>query len=176
MHFISTDPWPWEIYRQFILGFCHFLCAIFWSTECFCKSLIITMMNTISILCQSSLADLPLKSYYRYVVPTMVYLLLLALRWFNMQFDAEFQAFWLLQDDFNNVDSTISGPKAFFANMPLSKTLTMNLDVPEPWLVEPVIAVYVLSSTYISLICGDLDFFICSVSLCKIREISSIGM
>ena len=27
--------------------------------------------------------------------------------------------------------------------MPLSKTLTMNLDVPEPWLVEPVIAMYV---------------------------------
>lgn len=26
--------------------------------------------------------------------------------------------------------------------MPLSKTLTMNLDVPEPWLVEPVIAMY----------------------------------
>jgi len=29
--------------------------------------------------------------------------------------------------------------------MPLSKTLTMNLDVPEPWLVEPVIAMYVFS-------------------------------
>ena len=33
--------------------------------------------------------------------------------------------------------------------MPLSKTLTMNLDVPEPWLVEPVIAVYVLSTSCI---------------------------
>ncbi|CAJ1963682.1 unnamed protein product [Sphenostylis stenocarpa] len=64
----------------------------------------------------SSLADLPLKNYYRYVVPSM--------------------------DDFSSVDSSINGPKAFFANMPLSKTLTMNLDVPEPWLVEPVIAVY----------------------------------
>ena len=50
-----------------------------------------------------------------------------------------------MQDDFGNIDSTVNGPKAFFANMPLSKTLTMNLDVPEPWLVEPVIAVYVLS-------------------------------
>ena len=39
----------------------------------------------------------------------------------------------------------MNGPKAFFANMPLSKTLTMNLDVPETWLVEPVIAVYVFS-------------------------------
>ncbi|KAK7302415.1 hypothetical protein RJT34_13304 [Clitoria ternatea] len=64
----------------------------------------------------SSLADLPLKNYYRYVVPSM--------------------------DDFSSADSSINGPKAFFANMPLSKTLTMNLDVPEPWLVEPVIAVH----------------------------------
>ncbi|KAL3020683.1 hypothetical protein AAZX31_05G157300 [Glycine max] len=62
----------------------------------------------------SSLADLPLKSYYRYVVPTM--------------------------DDFSNTDSAINGPQALFANMPLSKTFTMNLDVPESWLVEPVIA------------------------------------
>lgn len=51
-----------------------------------------------------------------------------------------------LQDDFSNTDYSIGGPKAFFANMPLSKTLTMNLDVPEPWLVEPVIAVYVSPS------------------------------
>ncbi|XP_057737491.1 UDP-glucose:glycoprotein glucosyltransferase [Arachis stenosperma] len=68
----------------------------------------------------SSLADLPLKNYYRYVVPTM--------------------------DDFSNTDSSVNGPKAFFANMPLSKTLTMNLDVPEPWLVEPVIAVHDLDN------------------------------
>ncbi|KAM6554272.1 hypothetical protein CsatB_015034 [Cannabis sativa] len=64
----------------------------------------------------SSVVDLPLKNYYRYVVPSI--------------------------DDFSSTDYTIDGPKAFFANMPLSKTLTMNLDVPEPWLVEPVIAVH----------------------------------
>ncbi|KAL2647851.1 hypothetical protein AAZV13_05G141800 [Glycine max] len=68
----------------------------------------------------SSLADLPLKSYYRYVVPTM--------------------------DDFSNTDSAINGPQALFANMPLSKTLTMNLDVPESWLVEPVIAFHDLDN------------------------------
>ncbi|CAI0375268.1 unnamed protein product, partial [Linum tenue] len=67
---------------------------------------------------KSSLVDLPLKNYYRYVVPTM--------------------------DDFSSTDYTVPGPKAFFANMPLSKTLTLNLDVPEPWLVEPVIAVLIL--------------------------------
>lgn len=52
----------------------------------------------------------------------------------------------IVQDDFSSTDDTVYGPKAFFANMPLSKTLTMNLDVPEPWLVEPVIAMYVLLS------------------------------
>ncbi|KAG6576980.1 UDP-glucose:glycoprotein glucosyltransferase, partial [Cucurbita argyrosperma subsp. sororia] len=68
----------------------------------------------------SSLVDLPLKNYYRYVLPSM--------------------------DDFSSTDVTVNGPKAFFANMPLSKTLTMNLDVPEPWLVEPVIAVHDLDN------------------------------
>lgn len=50
----------------------------------------------------------------------------------------------ILQDDFSSTNDMINGPKAFFANMPLSKTLTMNLDVPEPWLVEPVLAMYAL--------------------------------
>ncbi|KAI3827826.1 hypothetical protein L1987_01912 [Smallanthus sonchifolius] len=68
----------------------------------------------------SSLVDLPLKNYYRFVTPTM--------------------------DDFSNTDLTVHGPKAFFANMPLLKTLTMNLDVPESWLVEPVIAVHDLDN------------------------------
>ncbi|CAN4108103.1 unnamed protein product [Withania somnifera] len=68
----------------------------------------------------SSLVDLPLKNYYRYVIPSL--------------------------DDFSSTDYTIYGPKAFFANMPPSKTLTMNLDVPEPWLVEPVVAVHDLDN------------------------------
>ncbi|KAL2460508.1 UDP-glucose:glycoprotein glucosyltransferase [Abeliophyllum distichum] len=49
-------------------------------------------------------------------------------------------------DDFSSTDRIVHGPKAFFANMPLSKTLTMNLDVPEPWLVEPVVAVHDLDN------------------------------
>uniref|UniRef100_A0A0D6QYA4 Glucosyltransferase 24 catalytic domain-containing protein n=1 Tax=Araucaria cunninghamii TaxID=56994 RepID=A0A0D6QYA4_ARACU len=68
----------------------------------------------------SSLADLPLKNFYRYVVPT--------------------------KDDFSAESSSINGPTAWFSNMPLSKTLTMNLDVPEPWLVEPVIAIHDLDN------------------------------
>ncbi|KAM7250583.1 hypothetical protein ACFE04_022466 [Oxalis oulophora] len=69
----------------------------------------------------SSLVDLPLKNYYRYVLPSM--------------------------DDFSSTDYTVNGPKAFFANMPLSKTLTMNLDVPETWLVEPVLAIQYLKDS-----------------------------
>ncbi|XP_010523682.1 PREDICTED: UDP-glucose:glycoprotein glucosyltransferase isoform X2 [Tarenaya hassleriana] len=68
----------------------------------------------------SSLADIPLKNYYRYVLPNM--------------------------DDFSSTGFVVNGPRAFFANMPLSKTLTMNLDVPEPWLVEPVIAIHDLDN------------------------------
>ncbi|KAK8564297.1 hypothetical protein V6N12_036423 [Hibiscus sabdariffa] len=68
----------------------------------------------------SSLVDLPLKNYYRYVIPSV--------------------------EDFSSTDYTVIGPKAFFANMPLSKTLTMNLDVPEPWLVELVVAVHDLDN------------------------------
>ncbi|XP_048574338.1 UDP-glucose:glycoprotein glucosyltransferase isoform X3 [Triticum urartu] len=68
----------------------------------------------------SSLADLPLKNYYRFVLPSM--------------------------DDFSSTDFSVHGPKAFFSNMPLSKTLTMNIDVPEPWLVEPVVAIHDLDN------------------------------
>ncbi|CAL9044711.1 unnamed protein product [Musa banksii] len=77
----------------------------------------------------SSLADLPLKNYYRFVVPSL--------------------------DDFSNVDYSVNGPKAFFSNMPLSKTLTMNLDVPEPWLVEPVVAIHDLDNILLENL-GDL--------------------
>lgn len=68
----------------------------------------------------SSLVDIPLKNYYRFVTPSM--------------------------DDFSPTDHSVSGPKAIFASMPLSKTLTMNLDVPEPWLVEPTITMYDLDN------------------------------
>ncbi|MBA0743070.1 hypothetical protein Gogos_005790, partial [Gossypium gossypioides] len=94
----------------------------------------------------SSLGDLPLKNYYRYVVPTMVcfslYKPFLALK-------NGASAVRILQDDFSSTDYTVNGPKAFFANMPLSKTLTMNLDVPEPWLVEPVIAIHDLDNIFL---------------------------
>lgn len=68
----------------------------------------------------NSLADLPLKNFYRFVVPS--------------------------RHPFNPDGSLQSGPFAIFSNMPPTRTLTMNLDVPEPWLVEPVDAIYDLDN------------------------------
>ncbi|KAI5067704.1 hypothetical protein GOP47_0018232 [Adiantum capillus-veneris] len=68
----------------------------------------------------NSLADLPLKNFYRFVVPS--------------------------RHPFNLDGSLQSGPTAVFSNMPPTRTLTMNLDVPEPWLVEPVDAIYDLDN------------------------------
>ncbi|KAL2613121.1 hypothetical protein R1flu_024813 [Riccia fluitans] len=68
----------------------------------------------------NSLQDLPLKNFYRYVVPSKSGTL---------------------------SDGALSpGPVGLFSNMPPSRTLTMNLDVPESWLVEPVVAVYDLDN------------------------------
>ncbi|XP_024372023.1 UDP-glucose:glycoprotein glucosyltransferase isoform X2 [Physcomitrium patens] len=68
----------------------------------------------------SSLADLPLKNFYRFVLPA--------------------------KDSYTTDGNLTTGPYALFSNMPPSRTLTMNLDVPEPWLVEPVIAVHDLDN------------------------------
>eukprot|EP00250_Pteridium_aquilinum_P011892 c20372_g1_i1 orf=227-5122(+) len=68
----------------------------------------------------NSLADLPLKNFYRFVVPS--------------------------SHPFNLDGSFELGPVAVFSNMPPTRTLTMNLDVPEPWLVEPINAIYDLDN------------------------------
>lgn len=44
------------------------------------------------------------------------------------------------QDAYTAEGAFTPGPFALFSNMPPSRTLTMNLDVPEPWLVESVVA------------------------------------
>ncbi|KAG6517190.1 hypothetical protein ZIOFF_020570 [Zingiber officinale] len=99
--------------------------------KCVRPSLRIILNPIVSLwpLCCSSLADIPLKNYYRFVVPSL--------------------------DDFSAVDYSVNGPKAFFSNMPMSKTLTMNLDVPEPWLVEPVVAIHDLDNILLENL-GDL--------------------
>lgn len=68
----------------------------------------------------NSLADLPLKNFYRFVVPT--------------------------KDVYTAEGDLTPGPFALFSNMPPSRTLTMNLDVPEPWLVESVVALHDLDN------------------------------
>ncbi|KAL0365044.1 UNVERIFIED_CONTAM: UDP-glucose:glycoprotein glucosyltransferase [Sesamum angustifolium] len=94
----------------------------------------------------SSLVDLPLKNYYRYVVPTNGIPNLSELITLWRTIGTLSSLLLTFQDDFSGTDHTVHGPKAFFANMPLSKTLTMNLDVPEPWLVQPVVAIHDLDN------------------------------
>jgi len=63
-------------------------------------------------------ADLPLKHFYRYVTP-----------------------------DTSTIDGKPSlSPAATFPALPLHKTLTLGMDVPEAWLVEPVVALHDLDN------------------------------
>ena len=47
----------------------------------------------------------------------------------------------LVQNEFNPEGVLQAMPDVVFHNLPASKTLTMNPKVPEPWLVEPTMAV-----------------------------------
>eukprot|EP00958_Prasinococcus_capsulatus_P005362 scaffold518_cov388-Prasinococcus_capsulatus_cf.AAC.62 len=66
------------------------------------------------------LDKLPLQNFYRYAVDGSL--------------------------DFNEDGSMARGAYASFANLPQHKTLTMNMDVPESWLVEAVSAAYDLDN------------------------------
>ncbi|BFI40446.1 UDP-glucose:glycoprotein glucosyltransferase [Marchantia polymorpha subsp. ruderalis] len=68
----------------------------------------------------NAITDLPLKNFYRYVVPS--------------------------KNVFSSDGVLSPGPVGVFTNLPPSRTLTMNLDVPESWLVEPVVAVHDLDN------------------------------
>ncbi|XP_015248212.1 PREDICTED: UDP-glucose:glycoprotein glucosyltransferase 1 isoform X2 [Cyprinodon variegatus] len=73
--------------------------------------------------CQSKLSDMPLKSFYRYVLEPEVV----------------FQA-----------DGTFSpGPMAKFLDMPQSPLFTLNLNTPESWMVESVRTRYDLDNIYL---------------------------
>ncbi|MED6294215.1 UDP-glucose:glycoprotein glucosyltransferase 1 [Characodon lateralis] len=73
--------------------------------------------------CQSKLSDMPLKSFYRYVLEPEVV----------------FQA-----------DGTFSpGPLAKFLDMPQSPLFTLNLNTPESWMVESVHTRYDLDNIYL---------------------------
>ncbi|XP_034145677.1 UDP-glucose:glycoprotein glucosyltransferase 1 isoform X2 [Esox lucius] len=73
--------------------------------------------------CQSKLSDLPLKSFYRYVLePEVVF-----------QADGRFSP----------------GPLAKFLDMPQSPLFTLNLNTPESWMVESVRTRYDLDNIYL---------------------------
>ena len=69
---------------------------------------------------KTEITDLPLKSYYRFAAPD------------GLAFDAE--------------GALLPGPTVSFGGLPEGRTLTMNMDVPERWLVEPVRATYDLDN------------------------------
>nr|XP_019953448.1 PREDICTED: UDP-glucose:glycoprotein glucosyltransferase 1 [Paralichthys olivaceus] len=73
--------------------------------------------------CQSKLSEMPLKSFYRYVLEP----------------DVTFQS-----------DSSFSpGPMAKFLDMPQSPLFTLNLNTPESWMVESVHTRYDLDNIYL---------------------------
>ncbi|XP_028250934.1 UDP-glucose:glycoprotein glucosyltransferase 1 isoform X2 [Parambassis ranga] len=73
--------------------------------------------------CQSKLSEMPLKSFYRYVLePEVVF-----------QADASFAP----------------GPMAKFLDMPQSPLFTLNLNTPESWMVESVRTRYDLDNIYL---------------------------
>ncbi|XP_061600047.1 UDP-glucose:glycoprotein glucosyltransferase 1 isoform X2 [Cololabis saira] len=73
--------------------------------------------------CQSKLSDMPLKSFYRYVLePEVVF-----------QSDGSFSR----------------GPLAKFLDMPQSPLFTLNLNTPESWMVESVRTRYDLDNIYL---------------------------
>ncbi|XP_053191338.1 UDP-glucose:glycoprotein glucosyltransferase 1 [Scomber japonicus] len=73
--------------------------------------------------CQSKLSDMPLKSFYRYVLEPEV----------MFQADGSFSP----------------GPMAKFLDMPQSPLFTLNLNTPESWMVESVRTRYDLDNIYL---------------------------
>ncbi|XP_046852680.1 UDP-glucose:glycoprotein glucosyltransferase 1-like isoform X2 [Xenia sp. Carnegie-2017] len=73
--------------------------------------------------CREKLSELPLKRFYRYVLTP------------NLQFD-----------DNGNL---VSEPRAEFTDIPETPLLTMNLDIPQAWMVEAVKSPYDLDNIYL---------------------------
>ncbi|KAG1934951.1 UDP-glucose:glycoprotein glucosyltransferase 1 isoform X1 [Pimephales promelas] len=73
--------------------------------------------------CQSKLSDLPLKSFYRYVLESEI--------------------------SFLTDSSFAPGPIAKFLDMPQSPLFTLNLNTPESWMVESVHTRYDLDNIYL---------------------------
>ncbi|KAF6038703.1 UGGT2 [Bugula neritina] len=81
--------------------------------------------------CKEKLSDLPLKSYYRYVL------------------DPEIK--------FNVIGELASGPEALFDSLPHKSVLTLNVLPPEGWLVESVKAIHDLDNIKLEQISSSVE-------------------
>ncbi|XP_030430645.1 UDP-glucose:glycoprotein glucosyltransferase 1 isoform X2 [Gopherus evgoodei] len=84
---------------------------------------LINMNLRVFMNCQSKLSDMPLKSFYRYVLEP------------EISFTAD--------------DNFAPGPIAKFLDMPQTPLFTLNLNTPESWMVESVRTPYDLDNIYL---------------------------
>uniref|UniRef100_A0A8D1Y760 UDP-glucose glycoprotein glucosyltransferase 1 n=1 Tax=Sus scrofa TaxID=9823 RepID=A0A8D1Y760_PIG len=84
---------------------------------------LINMNLRVFMNCQSKLSDMPLKSFYRYVLEPEI--------------------------SFSSDNSFAKGPIAKFLDMPQSPLFTLNLNTPESWMVESVRTPYDLDNIYL---------------------------
>ncbi|XDA72451.1 hypothetical protein R6Z07F_002732 [Ovis aries] len=84
---------------------------------------LINMNLRVFMNCQSKLSDMPLKSFYRYVLEPEI--------------------------SFTSDGSFTKGPIAKFLDMPQSPLFTLNLNTPESWMVESVRTPYDLDNIYL---------------------------
>ncbi|XP_040835082.1 UDP-glucose:glycoprotein glucosyltransferase 1 isoform X2 [Ochotona curzoniae] len=84
---------------------------------------LVNMNLRVFMNCQSKLSDMPLKSFYRYVLEPEI--------------------------AFTSDKSFAKGPIAKFLDMPQSPLFTLNLNTPESWMVESVRTPYDLDNIYL---------------------------
>uniref|UniRef100_A0A8C2UXN0 UDP-glucose:glycoprotein glucosyltransferase 1 n=1 Tax=Chinchilla lanigera TaxID=34839 RepID=A0A8C2UXN0_CHILA len=84
---------------------------------------LINMNLRVFMNCQSKLSDMPLKSFYRYVLEPEI--------------------------SFTSDNNFAKGPIAKFLDMPQSPLFTLNLNTPESWMVESVRTPYDLDNIYL---------------------------
>ncbi|CAI5944540.1 unnamed protein product [Closterium sp. NIES-65] len=90
---------------------------------------------------QTSISEFPLKNFYRYAAPHKARSLApssSALR--PVPFLEVPSSARVLSELADASGVLAAGAEVEFLNMPLTRTLTLNLKVPEPWLVEPAVA------------------------------------
>ncbi|KAG2487497.1 hypothetical protein HYH03_013916 [Edaphochlamys debaryana] len=90
---------------------------------------------TLALNPQRDLTEMPLKSYYRYALPS-----------------------GLSPASPGAPPSPPGAPAAYFPRLPPRRVLTLNLDVPEPWLVEPSLALHDLDNLRLEDVAGEVAY------------------